>query len=232
MRTARRLTTLLTVVCLGALGLLAAAPASAGGPTSVLVVDTDAGRATALYYSDADYSTLDGLLGFGSPDIGSRDVPDEAEAARRWSGPMVTVTWLIHDVTIWRVDRILPGAADGPWIFTSTMGDGGTMPEDGTWHRPAQPEKLDALLERLFDDVSDVSDDASDASPAAAVTSAAAVGDISVGPVTSDPTPSPAAQAAALPSTAGWSPGIALILGLVVGAVVTLLGVRFARRNT
>ena len=109
------------------------------------------------------------------------------------------------------------------------MGDDGTMPDDGTWHRPAQPEKLDALLERLFDDVSD---DASDASPAAAVTSAAAVGDISVGPVTSDPTPSPAARAAALPSTAGWSPGIALILGLVVGAVVTLLGVRFARRNT
>ena len=34
------------------------------------------------------------------------------------SGPGITVTWLVHDVEPWRVDRIYLGGKDGPWIST------------------------------------------------------------------------------------------------------------------
>lgn len=48
--------------------LLSASGASAGGPTSVLVVSPESGQSASLYFSDKKYGPLESLL--GEPDQG------------------------------------------------------------------------------------------------------------------------------------------------------------------
>jgi len=66
---------------------------------------------------------------------------------------------LIHDVSIWRIDRIFL-AADGPLIVTQTSDDMGVVSADGMypgetgngsalWHRPSDPTELQAVLTAL-----------------------------------------------------------------------------------
>ncbi|KUL39694.1 hypothetical protein ADL12_14630 [Streptomyces regalis] len=127
-----------------ALALLvwSAAPASAGGPTSVLLVSPESVETASLYYSDEEYAELEQLL--GTPGTGTRDKPPEAglTAARQ-----VNVTWMLHDVTPWRLDRVFP-IYDGRdvWIHTAANLD---RTSNGTWHRADHPAQLRALLKKL-----------------------------------------------------------------------------------
>ncbi|MEU6350069.1 hypothetical protein ABZ896_12150 [Streptomyces sp. NPDC047072] len=116
--------------------------ASAGGPTSVLVVSPESGETAALYYSDEKYSELQRWLDPAT--TGMRDKPPEANllAARQ-----INVTWMAHDVSPWRLDRVFP-MADGKevWIHTAEH-----VPEsvNGQWRRADHPARLRALLTNL-----------------------------------------------------------------------------------
>jgi hypothetical protein len=120
----------------------AAGPASAGGPTSVLLVSPESTETAALYYSDKEYGELQQLLGTAAK--GTRDKPPEAglTAARQ-----INVTWMVHDVTPWRLDRVYPvHKGRDVWIHTAANLGRTT---NGTWHRADHPAQLRALLEKL-----------------------------------------------------------------------------------
>ena len=49
------------------------------------------------------------------------------------------LTWLIHDMQIWRIDRIHLTSADGMWIETvvDRAGEGRMLERPAHWHRAA-----------------------------------------------------------------------------------------------
>jgi hypothetical protein len=121
-----------------------ASTASAGGPTSVLVVCPQSMETSSLYQSEEEYGELERLL--GEPGTGTRDKPPEAALT---GGRQINVTWMVHDVSPWRLDRVFPSpdADSGDvWIHTAA-----NLPEsvNGYWHRAEKPDRLRALLERL-----------------------------------------------------------------------------------
>lgn len=149
---------LLAIVGLVGFGcLFGAGAAQAGGPTSVLLVSPSQQRATALYYSDPEYDQLFNLLDGADPGPNSAGATSPPTGI---SGEYVTVTWLIHDVSIWRVDRIMLPLGDGePWIVTEQSA-GGPLSLDGmypgeagndtaVWHLSPDPEALTGLLAGL-----------------------------------------------------------------------------------
>ncbi|MFF5977690.1 hypothetical protein ACFY78_02430 [Streptomyces olindensis] len=119
-----------------------ASPAAAGGPTSVLVVSPGSEEAAALYYDDEEYQQLERLL--GSPVTGTGGKPPEADLA---SARRFTVTWMVHDISPWRVDQVFSESESGEtWIHTAA-----NLPRavDGRWHRAERPDELRALLAEL-----------------------------------------------------------------------------------
>ncbi|MFI9286830.1 hypothetical protein [Streptomyces werraensis] len=138
--TGRHLTAILVATL--ALFTWATPPATAGGPTSVLIVSATTGKTASLYYADKRYTALERLL--GPVHQGTRTRPPHLATA---SGQHINVTWMVHDVTPWRVHQIaLPDGGQDAWIHTSTRITDGN---DGTWHRAEQPAKLRALLAQL-----------------------------------------------------------------------------------
>ena len=140
----------LAVVTLGL--VVGAPPAAAGGPTSVLIVEPGTGRTAAAYYDDPAYAALDAMLGSGP--AGPRQAAD-GSFGDRGSGRSITVTWLIHDMAVWRVNRVFPDAPGGPWVLTSAWDENGTLPQLGTWSRPDSPKKLVAALDGALEAVAD-----------------------------------------------------------------------------
>ena len=126
---------------------LAAAPAAAGGPTSALLSIPGAGSTASLYYTDPEYDELAGLVGVNEPS----GTFDGKESGGHEFGPGITVTWLVHDVEPWRVDRIYLGGKDGPWISTQVSDFGGASIWESPvlWHRPAAGARLTNLLDGL-----------------------------------------------------------------------------------
>ncbi|KOU62838.1 hypothetical protein ADK57_23925 [Streptomyces sp. MMG1533] len=127
---------------MSALMLWGASSASAGGPTSVLVVSPQSTETASLYYSDEEYGELEQLLGAAA--TGLRDKPPEASlmATRQ-----INVTWMAHDVSPWRLERVFPRTdADEVWIHTTT-----NLSEsvNGYWHQAQNPGQLRALLKDL-----------------------------------------------------------------------------------
>lgn len=119
-----------------------APPASAGGPTSVLVVSPASEETASLYYDDREYKQLERLL--GSPVTGTRGKPPEADLA---SARRVTVTWMVHDISPWRLDQIFSADEGGEiWIHTAA-----NLPRsmNGSWHRAERADELSALLKGL-----------------------------------------------------------------------------------
>ena len=207
---ARRMVRILLALLIASAGCLSAAgTAQAGGPTSALLVSPGAERAAAVYYSDAEYQQLNTLLGGDSPE------PDPAaSSASRASGDYITVTWLIHDVSVWRIDRIFIGASDGPWIATqlSMDGDAGTGMYPGqagndtaVTHRSPDPVALQKLLSSL-----------------GLVGPAAAGRLVDAGDVTSSDTPVAASVDARSGSAWWWA-----LAGLVIGVLLTAVAARF-----
>ncbi|MEU0094011.1 hypothetical protein [Kribbella sp. NPDC006257] len=120
----------------------AALPASAGGPTSVLLSAPP--KVVAFGYEDARYIRLQELTGIdvNSHPAGERDAHTE--------GPFVRALWLIHDMAIWRFDLIYPNAPGGPWIATYESVDGlASLPAKPIWHRSKDPAALTRLLSSL-----------------------------------------------------------------------------------
>ncbi|MFD3311020.1 hypothetical protein [Streptomyces sp. NPDC058656] len=128
-----------------ALGLvvMCAPTAAAGGPTSVLVVSPESGQSAALYASKEEYGELQRLL--GASDSGTREEPPGLGVG---SGRQINVTWMLHDVSPWRVDRVYPETprTKDVWIHTAA-----NVPEsmNGHWHRAEQPAAVRALLKKL-----------------------------------------------------------------------------------
>lgn len=122
------------------------APAAAGGPTSVLLVAPGTGETASLYASDDDYQALAGLVGaFGAT---AGEAVEGASPSP--SGRTVTVTWLIHDVQVWRVDRVHLDAEGGPLVATQQALDASSVGQAPVvWIRPAAGKKLAELLDRL-----------------------------------------------------------------------------------
>ena len=115
-------------------------PATAGGPTSVLITDPASGTATALYYSDSRYADLEALLSAG------KTVEGEPSGVR---GGSLNLTWMVHDVQPWRTQQLYPNAAGGPIVATYGTEMAGNA-EQVTWTRIADKEGLAALLDRIL----------------------------------------------------------------------------------
>jgi hypothetical protein len=138
----------LAVLAVTIVSLLVAGPAAAGGPTSVLLVAPGTGRTASLHTADADYQVLADLVGaFGPGDAGAAD----GSGTSHEQGAVVTLTWLVHDVQVWRVDRVYLDAPGGPWIATQTdaAGSGDLWEQPATWQKVARGKELAELLDRL-----------------------------------------------------------------------------------
>jgi hypothetical protein len=225
----RRCCAAVTVLTVVLMSLLLAGPASAGGPTSVLLADPTTRVAASLYYTDAEYETLAGLVGVNNP-AAERRTLDEA-GANHETGSLVTLTWLVHDVAVWRVDRVYVGGKGGPWIATQAVmnGSGNVYDSPVSWHKATDGPGLVALLEGLgFGRGSNAS-----GSDAGAAVSA---GNGSVQPVQPVTPTQPSYQASQPTSStatwAGWVWGLAgLALGAALAAAASVLVPR-ARRPT
>jgi hypothetical protein len=197
------------------LGLTAftALPAHAGGPTSVLLSAPP--HVAAVGYDDERYYDLQNLIqGQPKADPGS-DV--------HGVGKFVRATWLIHDMSVWRVDIIYPDAPGGPWISTEEFLTDITpaKPTKPTWHRAADPDRLlqvlrtFKLLDGKFDGGPTLDDGYTVADPSAPVTT---------------PEPAPPAQTQATTNVfTGWRWSIP---GVLIGAAAAVVAVRlFPKRR-
>jgi hypothetical protein len=178
-------------------------PAYAGGPTSVLMTSPGRQQARAAYHSDSVYSALADAVGEGQT---GPNAPPAGLAIG--GGEDVRLTWLVHDMQIWRIDRIHLSSADGMWIETVVdhTGEGRMLERPAHWHRAAD---ADGLL--------------------AALSAAGLLGDSGTAPTS----PSATGAEATVPPPSSAIPGLAIaaLVGLVLGAAGTLVGVR-ARTRT
>jgi hypothetical protein len=118
--------------------------ASAGGPTSVIMVNPGTGQAAALHTSDARYNHLVEAVRAYYPPAGSTTRPASVTDC---SGCEIRLTWLIHDMQIWRIDRVHLTSGDGIWLETVADESGGdVLARPAVWHRPSDPETLVGLL--------------------------------------------------------------------------------------
>ncbi|WP_152361536.1 hypothetical protein [Microlunatus speluncae] len=145
-----RILSRLGLIILLALGgvLATASVAAAGGPTSLLISNPQNQRTAAAYVGDARYERLGRLVGMNTAAGINQSVPGESPPVGLESdfGAETRLTWLIHDMAVWRVDRIyLTGNA--VWINTMTTTDWGSGElGDGLWHRAADPKQVRAAL--------------------------------------------------------------------------------------
>ncbi|WP_179750540.1 hypothetical protein [Microlunatus parietis] len=128
-----------------AAGWLAASPAVAGGPTSLLIVNPANERTSSAYTGDARYERLARYVGIHTgagveQPTGGESPPGGIDNG---FGSEIRLTWLIHDMSVWRVDRIHLGKEE-VWIHTTQTWD--DTPNAGVWHRAAEPNKLHAAL--------------------------------------------------------------------------------------
>ncbi|MFF3894840.1 hypothetical protein ACFYY3_16915 [Streptomyces sp. NPDC001812] len=93
----------------------------------------------SLYYSDKQYGELERLL--GPVGKGTREqLPEAASGSAR----LINVTWMVHDVAPWRVDRVFLGdAGQDVWIYTAAQTTGSP---DGLWHRAEDPTAVHKFL--------------------------------------------------------------------------------------
>jgi hypothetical protein len=184
---------ILVAMLLGAIGwAIAPLTAHAGGPTSVLMTNPENGRASALHITNADYERLSAAVGQATGEV-------EPPSGLSPGGEEVRLTWLIHDVQVWRIDRVHLTRQDGIWIETveDLSGDRYVFDQLSRWHRPQNDKALMALLSQAgllsADSAPSSPPDPDDSSPVTAASSApsqpvlpivaAAVGGLAVGAV-------------------------------------------------
>jgi hypothetical protein len=115
-----------------------------------LLVSPEDGRTASLYNSDPDYQRLAILMDAFNNVSGSTTPPEGATdggpaGSLTASDAGITVTWLMHDISVWRVDRIYLTADGGPWIATQSSLDGGTVGDDELRGRLQGPVGAGAL---------------------------------------------------------------------------------------
>jgi hypothetical protein len=175
-----------------------------GGPTSVLLASPGLERTASLYHSHDDYGRLLQLL---ESRVGAPEVVSGGHSSRHMAGPLVRATWLIHDMYVWRIDRIYPEAPGGPWIGT-TLTESSPLNGDEriVWYRIADPRGLVRILSNL------------------ALHGSAGKPETPTPPPVNEQPATPATAATAEPSAlTGWRWSV---LGLVAGAVLTALALR------
>lgn len=118
--------------------------ATAGGPTSVIIVNPSTGEASALYHDDADYQVLNDAL---APAAGM-SVEQPATLADGPGHSAINITWLIHDVEVWRIDYVRIDLKY-VWVKTSTISWPAPYETDGQWHVAADAEAVIGVLDRL-----------------------------------------------------------------------------------
>ncbi|MDX3644556.1 hypothetical protein [Streptomyces sp. MB09-02B] len=223
---------LLTAV---ALVLLGAPPSAAGGPTSVLLVSPTSQRTASLYGTQEEYGDLEKLLApAGSALDRSREKAPEWGREEIWGeriSDMVSVTWMIHDVTPWRLDRVYTAAPDTKdiWIHT-TLGTGEEVlgaPGAGVWHRAKQPDQLRKLLTGLGILGASPGDPASDALARDEPSSSDTAGGTAAGTAGAAVDAGAAADVPGLTDHAHWAIP-ALALGLLAGSGGAMLLLRRA----
>ncbi|PSL06741.1 hypothetical protein CLV30_102127 [Haloactinopolyspora alba] len=125
---------------------LSSGSAAAGGPTSVLIVSPESGATASLHTTDDDYDLLSRALDrTPSAEPGAPTGTNMSPGGRQ-----IRVTWLIHDVRVWRMDRILFEPDGEVWIHTQQSHDGDVgFGAQGVWHLAPNPDELRSLLERL-----------------------------------------------------------------------------------
>jgi hypothetical protein len=192
-------------------------PAAAGGPTSALLSVPGQGKTASLYYTDPEYDALADLVGV----TGDTGTVDSSGRSHDGGGPGVTITWMIHDVDPWRIDRVYPAQNGGPWIATQTVGESGTLWDSPvTWHRPEDGKALMTLLDDLG--LGQAASGATDFGGVAGAPVPAQAEDSTTEPVSADQPTAGASGDQGL----GWALG-----GLVVGVLVALLGTRLRTRR-
>lgn len=213
----------LTVAVLVTAPLVLSGPAFAGGPTSALLSVPGEGSTASLYYTDPEYDALADLVGIETSDgVGKVD----GSGLGHENGPGVTVTWLMHDVTPWRVDRIYLEGKGAPWIATQ-LSSGGGMSWDSpvVWHQPAAATELVTLLDRLG-----VGDAARGAGDFGGVAGAPLPIPAGPAPIPAEPTPVEPASEEPVRAEASTYTGLVWGLGgLGAGVLVTALWVRRSR---
>lgn len=192
--------------------------AAAGGPTSALLTVPGEGATASLYYTDPEYDALAGLVGIEGDGVGTVDRSGQEHD----KGPGIRVTWLIHDVTPWRVDHIYLEGEGAPWIATqATSGEGNIWDAPVQWHQPDSPRELEALLDELG-----VARASLEAGPFTGVPGADSAPPPEPAQDTA-PEPSPATRASTERDTAVWW----ALAGLLVGALGSWLLVPRLRNN-
>ncbi|MDX3852259.1 hypothetical protein [Streptomyces sp. AK02-01A] len=123
--------------------------AMAGGPTSVLIASPESEETAALYYTDKEYAELTRQL--GALEEPAPKAPGQKERPRSLDGALgsrqINVTWMLHDVRPWRVDRVYT-SADLSTIWIATLPQPSPR-QEVSWHRAEQPAALRALLKKL-----------------------------------------------------------------------------------
>jgi hypothetical protein len=218
---------LVTVLAAGAWSASTAAPAHAGGPTSVLMTNPATRRAHALYYSDQAYQRLASGVGAFGPESGSAQRPQSVVDD---FGSEIRLTWLIHDMSIWRIDRVRITPQDGTWVETLVqVADGDIFSRPANWHRAADLKLLMGSLKAaglLAGPARVTADPTSTVPPATAPTVAQAVP--TVAQTAPAPVVVPGRSAVPVPAMiAGMG-----VAGLIVGAVAALALVRPRTRRS
>ena len=222
MRRRRAALAVLTTVlsCLLATGF--AGSASAGGLTTIVLVVPGESRTASVSMGTSDYDELSRLVGAEQPARGSTTQPPGVDPSGPAGpgdpdGPTVTLSWLSHDVMVWRLDRVYLNADGGPWISTQTY-----TSEADDWSEPpiwrnvsANGKELALILDRLG-----VGNAEPTHSAAPAVAAPPAAGSSST---------EQAIQRAAESSGPGgwlWVP-VGVLLGVLLGVGLTLTAIRW-----
>jgi len=204
-----------------------AGPAEAGGPTSVLMVVPGTGQTSSLYTGDGDYEALANTVGAFSPDGATGKV--DGSPTDHASGTGVTLTWLIHDVQVWRVDRVYLDAEGGPWILSTEDHSGtGIWDKPATWHTADDPEVLVDVLERhgvAGVAGTDATDSTAGQPDVAAVPDAPAANDTNANDTTGS-SEQAAESTGSRAAMLAWGFG-----GLALGIALTLAAIRLGQRS-
>lgn len=107
----------------------------------MLVVSPESGETASLYYSDKEFGELQRLLEI--PGAGTRAKPPEATLA---AARQINVTWMLHDVSPWRMDQVFPlPDTDQVWIRANIVPEGVTS----HWYQPKDAARIRSLLNDL-----------------------------------------------------------------------------------
>lgn len=141
-----RLLGTLTAALALCLGL--AAPAAAGGPTMVLLLNPGSGEAAALYATSPQYEELEKAIG---PAASEEPAPGpEAPGSVAAGFAEITVNWMRHDMSTWQVDRIYMESDLGILVHRQKDFPQNGEPDPPTsWFPAAESKRLHEILAEL-----------------------------------------------------------------------------------